>query len=86
MNKFSSRIQSIDWYAVMQSTDFETAYRIFFNSFSDTFDKTIPIKEVKHSKVLNKPWITKGILTSIENKIYKSLKINGDKSIEQKYK
>jgi Skp family chaperone for outer membrane proteins len=88
MNKFSSRIQSIDWNAVTQSTDVETAYRIFFNSFSDTFDKTIPIKEVKHSKVLNKPWITKGILTSIENKnkMYKSLKVNGDKSIEHEYK
>jgi Skp family chaperone for outer membrane proteins len=76
---------------VIQCNDTGEAYQTFYNKFTDIFRTTIPIKQVcndSYKKQSSTPWLTKGILTSIDNKnkMYKNLRVNGDISLELKYK
>ena len=54
-----------------------TAYEIFHEKLTKAVNDTMPIKKVKINKrKLSKPWITKGLLTSIaykKNSMYKRI-------------
>ena len=84
-----SILHNTDWNNVLQSNDTETAYEIFHEKLTKAVNDTMPIKKVKINKrKLSKPWITKGLLTSIahKNSMYKRLKLTGNKSLEVQYK
>jgi len=88
IHNFKSSIHNKDWSSVLQCSDVNSAYETFFNTFNNTFNANIPMKQLRNQKVINKPWISKGILTSIvnKNKLYKTMKVSGDSSLKHKYK
>ena len=72
----------------------ENNFNIVFNDFHDRFtkvlDKNAPFKLLsrKRSKLAHKPWISKGILASIQNKqkMYKTHFIGGSEIAKTSYK
>ena len=62
----------------------------FISSFKSVVDKHAPIKRAsrKKHKLLKKPWITKGILSSIKNKqmMYKNNFLNGNNAQKLHFK
>ena len=73
----------------MNSNEPETAYNTFQERLTIVVNDTMPLKRRKiNKKKVLKPWITKGLLTSIaqKNTMYKQLKIMGDKTLEAQYK
>ena len=69
---FETKLNSINWKRVLQleDKDVDISFQNFINTFNDLLEKEAPLKKVsnKDRKYLQKPWITRGILTSINNK------------------
>jgi hypothetical protein len=84
-----SILRTTDWSKVLNSNEPETAYNTFQERLTIVVNDTMPLKRRKiNKKKLLKPWITKGLLTSIahKNTMYKQLKITGEKTLEAQYK
>jgi len=74
--EFLNEIQSMDLTSELNNySDPSDMFNIFYSKISNIVDKHAPVKQLsrKEIKQLSKPWITKGIKTSIDikNKIYK---------------
>lgn len=68
-------LKQSNWEAVLDHEDAEGAYDVFIDKFSSIYNKSLPNQSTKLNKrKLNKPWITKGIIRSINirNKRYKT--------------
>ena len=67
----------IDWvsYLELNKRDPNTSFTKFFNRIDSLIDHYVPLRKItkKQKRVNNKPWLTKGIISSINhrNKIYK---------------
>ena len=63
---------AIDWKSVLEinKKDVDFSFSKFFETFNNLLQKHAPIKKLsnKDKKTMEKPWITKGILKSIEKK------------------
>ena len=78
VNEFRHKLENTNWDIFDQATDVNdpnTAYNIFIEKFTGLFDTCFPFKTIK-GKALNsfrKPWLTKGLLRSInrKNSLYK---------------
>lgn len=83
-----AKLQLKDWNNILECTDPELAYDIFLNQLNYLINDTIPLKKIEENKYHEKPWITKGLRTSIINKnqLYKQMMVAGDKTLETKYK
>ena len=70
-------IQNMDWSYATQNNDANLGFEIFPRLFKKSLDKHAPLKTVskKDERVLQKPWITNGIKTSIKtkDKLYKQM-------------
>ena len=75
--QFESELCNIDWKSVLEinKKDVDFSFSKFFETFNNLLQKHAPIKKLsnKDKKTMKKPWITKGILKSIEkkNRIYR---------------
>ena len=70
-NKFKNELQSIDWTALsINNNDVNQSLKNFLNISKSLLDKYVPLKQItkKQMKTSSRPWITKGILTSIRKK------------------
>ena len=71
---------------LLTTENFDSLFENFISNFKTVIDKHAPMKKLsqKQTKLLSKPWITKGILVSIRNKqkMYVTHFKNGD--IKQK--
>ena len=70
--QFESELCNIDWKSVLEinKKDVDFSFSKFFETFNNLLQKHAPIKKLsnKDKKTMKKPWITKGILKSIEKK------------------
>ena len=70
--KIKSELCNIDWKLVLEinKKDVDFSSRNFFKIFNNLQQKHAPIKKNsnKDKKTMKKPWITKGILKSIEKR------------------
>ena len=61
----------------LNRNDTNKSFKLFFNIFETLLDTYVPRKKssISEVKLLSKPWITHGIMTSMKNKdkIYKKL-------------
>ena len=68
---FNNDLELITW---PPNSDADCAFNVFYNKLNRLVDKHAPFKTVsrRKSKQMAKPWITKGLLTSIrkKNKLY----------------
>ena len=58
----------IDWKHVLKSSDPGKNLNDFISRTNDLINQHVPLKKVRHKDIPRKPWITKGILTSIRHK------------------
>ena len=76
-NSFSREFSNIDWNEVLavEKGDINHSFNAFINEYSSLFDKHVPLVKLtrKQEKLFAKPWITKGILTSVRvrDKLFK---------------
>ena len=75
INIFKSNLSKTNWQNVLVNGNANDYYDAFVKKFSDLYDECIPLKKCtsKHKRDPRSPWITKGILKSIntKNKLYK---------------
>ena len=71
-DQFTNHFKSINWDQVLdiEKGDAENSFTNFFNSVNALVDQYAPLKSLSKSKIKksHKPWITKGILTSIHKR------------------
>ena len=71
-NKFKIELQSIGWTTALSinNNDVNQSLENFLNISNSLLDKYAPLKQItkKQVKTNSRPWITKGILTSIRKK------------------
>jgi hypothetical protein len=79
INLLRKRLSTVNWTQVLncETDDVNTMYNNFTNKFTNLYDECIPIKKInrrKKNQESKSPWITKGLLKSInhKNKLYKS--------------
>jgi hypothetical protein len=72
---FKKKLAGVDWNEVLNDNNANDDYNAFITKFEKLYDECIPIKKCnRHKKKDPKlPWITKGLLKSIniKNKLYK---------------
>ena len=87
-NELIEDLKSIDWVKALRLKQNHTnkSFKLFFHIFENLLDTYAPLQKLSNSelKLLSKPWITHGIMTSIKIKdnIYK--KLLKSKNSEQK--
>ena len=71
-SKFKNELQRIDWTTALSinNNDVNRSLKNFLNISSSPLDKYAPLKQItkKQMKTNSRPWITKGILTTIKKK------------------
>ena len=68
--KFHDRLGKTNWSELKGYNDPLNAYGSFLDKFSDIYNSCFPLKKVKAAKyILKKPWLFKGILKSIKERI-----------------
>ena len=74
---FKTGINELDWPLVAENTDVNLGFETFLCFINIAFDKHVPFKTLqkKENKILNKPWVTKGIRISMKKryKLYKQM-------------
>ena len=74
---FKTEVHELDWSFVTENNDINLGFETFLRFINKTLDKHAPIKTVKkrENKTISKPWITRGIKTSIKkrDKLYKQM-------------
>ena len=87
---FKKRLSNVNWVDILDGNDPNQDYSSFVKTFSDLYNECIPMKKCKIKKKNNpqSPWITKGLLKSIniKNKLYKQYLKCPDKNRLQKFK
>ena len=75
LNKFKKRLSEIKWQELLDNNDVNDDYDKFTERFNELYDESIPLKKctVNRKKDPISPWITKGLLRSInqKSKLYK---------------
>lgn len=88
MFKFRTMIISVPWTNLLESCDADLAYESFIESFSSVYHKCFPVKTVKETNKIRKPWISKDIYKQIKqkNRLYARFIKTRDRSIWAEYK
>ena len=77
IDSFKKDLQEINWNFATENSDVDLGFETFFRLFNKALDRHAPIKKStrKEEKIKSKPWITKGIKTSISirDKLYKEM-------------
>ena len=68
--RFKNSLSRVNWSEILDGVDANTDYIIFVNKFNELYDEYIPLKKSKtnRKKIPQSPWITKGLLKSINVK------------------
>ena len=68
-NRFLSELQEIEW-SNLSDYDAKKSFTTFYKKINSLVNKHAPTKTLskRREKILSKPWITKGIRTSIQIK------------------
>ena len=88
--QFESKFCNIDWKSILEINKNDFSFSKFFETFNNVLQKHAPIKKLsnfktnKNKKTMKKPWITKGILKSIEKKNKFTENILGQKMLQKK--
>ena len=73
--RFKKSLSSVNWKDVLGRENVEVDYGNFIKKFNDLYDEHIPLKRTSTNRRKNpiSPWITKGLLKSIntKNKLYR---------------
>ena len=86
---FTSAIQATNWKFIYACSNPNDAYNKFIETYNNILNTNMPLKKFKIKRSTNeKPWLTNEIIHDInrKNKMYKQLKVQGDKSLEIHYK
>ena len=75
MNEFKNVIRNIDCQNILQSSDCQEAFNMFYNKFYNSFQNCFPLMKVKSKYLNRKPWLSRGLKQSIKVK-NKMQKIN----------
>ena len=69
-DEFKNELLSIDWDLLFLNKRSEESFNLFFQKLETILDEMAPIKKLtqKQAKTEKKPWITTGILKSIQNR------------------
>ena len=76
--KFERKIAYILWEELLNDPDVNKNFEIFYDTFEKTYNECFPIvSKTISSKRYEKPWLSSGLLTSIQNKnkMFKNFKI-----------
>ena len=70
VSHFKQKLSQVDWNDILHGTDADCDYNKCVDEFNELYDECIPLRKcsVNRRKVPQSPWITKGILKSIQNK------------------
>ena len=75
IGKLKTCLSKIKWAEILDKVNVDDDYNTFISKFQDVYDECIPLKKCanKPNKEPRSPWITKGLLRSIntKNKLYK---------------
>ena len=71
-SKFMRKLQETEWDSILSSTDTQDAFTQFHNIYKNAFETSFPIIKVKFQYNNRKPWLLKGLRSSIKqkNKLY----------------
>jgi hypothetical protein len=80
LNNFKIALGGTDWSPVLNSTNVETAYDVFWSSYNDLYELTFPKKKIRLNSNFHKrcPLMTNGLVISRQNKnkLYKMQLVN----------
>ena len=75
VNRLKQRLSDVKWQEILDNRDVNDDYNKFIETFNMLYDECVPLKKcnVNRKKDPLSPWITKGLLKSInkKNKLYK---------------
>ena len=82
-SQFIGDISAIDWTNILPNcSDVNDMFGLFYSNLNNIVDKLAPLKQLskEQTKISCKPWITKGLRTSIrkKNKLYLKFKPNSN--------
>ena len=72
--RFKEQLMNNSWFQLEGINDPKTAYKTFFNKFSEIYNNCFPFKKIRiRCGFRSKPWLSNGLLNSIKkkNKLYK---------------
>ena len=68
--QFKNQFENLNWENILKikESDVNTSFNSFMDSATSLFNEHVPLVRItrRESNLLNKPWITKGLLTSIK--------------------
>ena len=72
IERFKNELNNIDWNDVLDITDPQSAYTLFFNKLTLIYNRCFPLKKVKDTYYNLKPWLTENIKQCIKckNKLF----------------
>ena len=89
VENFCSMLDHVDW-GNLDRSSVNSAYDSFLNTFSELYNSSFPVKVIqrKRLKTFRNPWLTKGIMKSIntKSKLYKKFLKNPTTENERAYK
>ena len=89
INLFKSKLSKVDWENILVNANVNVDYTIFLNKFDDLYNECVPLRKCNNKRKRNPrlPWITNGILKSIntKNKLYKEFLQNPTDFRRQKF-
>ena len=67
---FKSQLTNHNWENMQKHSNPNEAYDCFINEYTQIMNKCLPLKTIKGKRIwrLKKPWITRGLFTSIKTK------------------
>lgn len=90
IDRFKNNLSCVDWNNILHGNDVNTDYTNFTRKFIEVYDECIPLKKTRtnRKKTAISPWITNGLLKSInyKNKLYKKYLMNPTEDIKQEFK
>ena len=87
--KFQNELRNINWPNLKGYNNPSYAYASFLNEYRAVYNSCFPLrKQTIKRGILNKPWLSKGLLESIskKNKFYQCYLCNPSPQNEEKYK
>ncbi len=87
--RFKEQLMNNSWFQLEGINDPKTAYKTFFNKFSEIYNSCFPLKKIRIRRGFrSKPWLSNGLLNSIKkkNKLYKKILQNPTPQSETFYK
>jgi len=72
INKFTTRLDNVDWSQILGNNSAQQAYTYFHNVITEHYDECFPVKKIKSVYKTRKPWLTAGLkdCIKVKNKLY----------------